>query len=101
MAASVELTNTLLDVARGIDPSADILDVRVDGDGFGLVLWKRTYTIGDLLIPEFIVHRWGTKDTAGQDIKPMFYSGGYYDDLQAAGRDLRERHAEPGRTVRA
>lgn len=89
-----ELQATLLNVARAIDPSADIIDVRVDGDGFGLVMWKRTLSIGDQTFPEYITHRWATKDTAGQPVKPFFHTGGYYDHEVLARADFRNRRIE-------
>lgn len=81
-----ELNLTLLNVARAISPAAELLEVREDGHGFGIVLWSRGP--GD-----FVVHRWATVDTAGASIKPMFYSGGYYTDETEARADFNERPA--------
>lgn len=85
-----------------LDENALIHDMTDDG-GHGLVRWSREVVFagghtedgtGKRTETEHIVHRWAVKDTAGQDIPFMVYSGGYYNGPDAdtqARADYRSR----------
>lgn len=74
------------------EPVVEVKDVTDDG-GYGLV----RYVLPGYGDSEHIVHRWATKDTAGDPIPFRLYSGGYYfDDEEAeAIADFRERAKVP------
>lgn len=74
-------------IRRKIDPHAVVVQLRQDGDGFGVVLYTRTgYD------DRYVVHRWATKDTAGEPIPGgMLYSGGYHETYWDAVADFDAR----------
>lgn len=53
-----------------------------DNGGYGLVRYERTVvTVGATrTATEHVVHRWATKDTAGNDRPFMLYSGAYFEE---------------------
>ena len=73
---------------ENVHADAKVLSVSIEDGDHGLVLWKR-----DRNPDTFVVHRWATHLTDGEPVKggAMFYSGGYYDTIEGASEDMRDR----------
>jgi hypothetical protein len=61
-----------------------VVQVRRDGEGHGLVLYRRSG------YQPYVVHRWGTLDKSGQPIGDggILYSGQYFDTYEEAVEDF-------------
>lgn len=70
-------------IREKLDDDTIVIHDMTDNGGWGLVRWSRTLSPEEV---EYVVHRWAVKDTAGNVMPLLLWSGSYHFNDRAGSR---------------